>query len=190
LPDVERLEYGGLRRVLLLGRGELAYESERTAEARRDFERVARDWTGDVASEPSVEARAYLGVLDTEQHRYGDARRAMTASLQQARTMGRAPLEARFLSALAAVSLAEGRPDEALARLNEASRIPESSFNPELAARIHYIRGQVLGALGKRADGDREIAMAATAMEAFQATLAESHRLAFAQRPSIRAVFR
>src|SRR5205085_1378554 len=79
--------------VLATARGKLAYESGQPGEAVQSFTRAAALWTDDLPDEPSVEARAYLGLIDALGGRVDRGRQSVVASMEQARKMRRLSLE-------------------------------------------------------------------------------------------------
>jgi tetratricopeptide (TPR) repeat protein len=98
--------------------GVFAYESGDPAAARERFQRSAALWTDDFPDVASVEARAYLGLLDGLDRRDTGATQVRTA-LEQASRMGRLTLQARCHVFLAQLAASRGRFDEAARELDQ-----------------------------------------------------------------------
>jgi tRNA A-37 threonylcarbamoyl transferase component Bud32/tetratricopeptide (TPR) repeat protein len=129
--------------------GEVAYASGRMPEARASFDAASRMWTDELPDAASVEARAYVGLIDGLQGRSG-GRRAIEASLQQAVRMKRPVLEATCRVLLAQVELRDGRPAQAAAALSD---VRMEALGPELKAQVHHWRAEVQAALGAAGSG-------------------------------------
>jgi hypothetical protein len=98
----------------------------------------------------SVEARAYVGWLDARAGRLSEGKAAILTSLEDARRMRRAALEARCRTMLVAVLLLEHRVRDAIAA---ATAITLEGLGPELQAAVHQVRAD-----SHLAGGDREAA--------------------------------
>ena len=85
--DVAKLKETEYRVVLYTTLGELEFESERLPEARAHFARAAAMWTDDLPDPASVEARAYVGLIDAFHGRTASGRAAIESSLEQAMKM-------------------------------------------------------------------------------------------------------
>ena len=81
--------------LLLLARGEVAYEAGRPSEAQSEFARAAALWTGELPDVASVEAQALVGFFDAGAGSVTEGTVAIEASLKQAEAMERMSLEAR-----------------------------------------------------------------------------------------------
>jgi hypothetical protein len=84
--------------------GELAYESGRLADARTHFTAASALWIDDGPDAASVEARAYLGLLDGLSGRVDRGLNELHESLEQAQKMQRPALELRCRELLARLS--------------------------------------------------------------------------------------
>ena len=172
--------------LLHAARGELSYESERFAEAREHFTQSAALWTEDLPEASSVEATAYAGLLDALAGRRVEGRKALVASLEQARTMRRRDLEARVRVFLARVDIASGGYDEAvraLAVIKDADVV-----GLELRGQVHYWRSRALAAQGDDSGARDELQRARDAVEALRTLVPESDRTRVLARPDIRLI--
>ncbi|MGB7218578.1 MAG: protein kinase [Vicinamibacterales bacterium] len=169
--------------------GELAYESGDMSDARTSFRKAAALWTADeLPDAASVEARAYLGLIDAlVDGRRDSGERAVRSSLDQARKMGRFALEMQCRVYLARIALLARRVEEAERVLIE---IPADEgqrlLGAEIQAQAHHWRSAALTLRGDRAGALAEKRMAQQLVEAVRASLAsEQSRLGFASRPDI-----
>ena len=179
----------GLAALLHMAQGERAYESGDLAEARARFSEAAAAWTTDLPDAPSVEARAYVGLIDALQGQPDRGRAAIVASVEQARKMGRLSLEARCLMFLARVDLARHRVDEAGRTLNQIPPDDRSrSIGPELRAQVNYWLAQWLTANGNDAAARAQLASARNLVKAIQEALPEQARSRFAARREIHPI--
>ena len=174
--------------LLHLAQGELAYESGRLEEARTQFVRASELWTDDLPEAASVEARAYVGLLDGRRGQLVKGRSAAVASLEQARRLRRVALEARCLLFLARIDVFAGRFDDAIDRLAQIPMKTEPSLGPELRAQIHYWRSRVRRARGERAMSAEEARQAVQHLDELRALIPESMRGGFSARPDIHAM--
>ena len=133
---------------LQVTRGLLAYESGQLAAARAEFARAAALVTTDLIDQASVEARAYVGWIDARAGKLSEGKTAILASLEDARQMRRAALEARIRTMLAGVLLLEHRVQDAIAA---ASAVALEGLGPEMQAVVHHMRAETYLAGG---DGD------------------------------------
>ena len=168
--------------------GELAHEMGQPAVARAAFTRAAAFWTDDLPDAASVEARAYLGLLDALDGRVAQGRAAVRASLDQARKMGRLSLETQCRLYLARIEIAARQFAAALKTLDEIPPDDASrAVGAELRALTLYWRGRALAALGNPAastDADRARRLITEVL----ASLPEASRARFASRPDIRLI--
>ncbi|MSO29822.1 MAG: serine/threonine protein kinase [Acidobacteria bacterium] len=177
--------------MLDLVRGELAYESGQLREARTRFAAASAVWTDTVTlpEEASVEARAYLGLIDALGGRTARGVVDIGSSLRQARTMGRFTLEHRCRLLLARLAIAGGRFEGGLRILDEIPADDASrSIGRELRAQVHYWRGRALAGLGRAPDAAAESAQARTLVDQVRASLPERYRDLFAARLDIRVL--
>jgi len=190
LGQASRIARGSdLLPLLDLVRGELAYETGRLSDARLYVGRAAARITEDLPDAASIEARAYLGLLDALAGRPAEGRTGVQLSLEQARRMARFALEARCRLFLAQIDLAQRRFDQALGALDGIP--PDSAaqtIGPELRAQVHYWRSQALAGRGDRAGAQTELGMARQIVEKLRASLSEEERAGFSARPDIRRI--
>ena len=169
--------------------GELAYETGALDEARSWFAKASARWTNAFPDAASVAARSYLALLDARAGRDGRGRSAIQESLDHARRVADYPQEARSRIALAQISIAGRRFDEALARLDEIPPEDDSrTLGPELRAQVRYWRGEALLGRGDRVGAVAEFDAARKLLMDLQASLPAEHREGFASRRDIRAI--
>jgi tetratricopeptide (TPR) repeat protein len=183
---IQRLQDVGSLPLLYEAQGELALETGRIADARAQFARASDLWTDNLPEPASVEARAYLSFLDFEQRRSATAFSALSASLQQALTMGRVNLEARCRLLLARIALADRRARDALETLDGLPDERQRRLNAELRAQFHYWRSRALAAIGDDDAASREVAAARKALDESVALLDERHRTTVLSRTDFR----
>src|SRR6185436_18212109 len=117
--DLKRGTDAELVPVLEAAMGELAYASGHVDVARSHFARAAALWTDSLPDAASVEARAYLGLLDALQGRIEAGTGEVRMALDQATKMARLSLQARCRVFLAQIAVARQRFDEALEELDQ-----------------------------------------------------------------------
>ena len=142
--------------LLETSRGQLAYESGKPDEARRYFQTAAAQWADTLPDPASVEATAYLGVLDATGEQVARGIAALSKSLEQARLMNRLALEIRCRVLFARINVQHGRREAALAVLRDVRDDAKRTVGPELQAQVHYWRAQALQGLGDQAGATRE----------------------------------
>jgi tetratricopeptide (TPR) repeat protein len=171
--------------------GALEYEMGDSSNARRHFRDAAALDQGDLPDPDgaSVEARASLGLLDALEGRPRVGRAAVSASLAQARKMGRYSLEARLRIYLARIDVGLRRFDDAMEALRDIPADGNQAIGPELQAQVHYWRGRALLGRGDRAGAQAEAAATRQLIEALRAALPTSDRDRFASRRDIRSLF-
>lgn len=110
-------------------------------------ERAEAEFRKDIAIEPDLaDNYEQLGTLFLRMERYEDAERSYREALQR---------DARKPAAyfgLAKIQQQQGKYQEALKAINEALRLA-----PDHAS-VHYVRGRILGRLGRREEADVEFA--------------------------------
>jgi tetratricopeptide (TPR) repeat protein len=168
--------------------GELEYEGERLPEARALFNRAAELWADDLPDPASVEAKAYVGLIDAVQRRPAQGRELIEASLAQAGKMRQVAIEVRCRVFLARVALLQRNPADALATLDAIVWDGPGAVGPELLAQARYWRASALSESGHAADAASEREKARKLLDALISTLAESDRQRFAMRPDIRPI--
>jgi tetratricopeptide (TPR) repeat protein len=187
--EVRQRGQRGLVPQLHASLGELAYQTGDLRAARAEFEQASALWTDALPDAASVEARAYLGHLDTLGPARERGRATLLACLQHAEMMGRAGLEARVRLFLARADVAARRFDAALATL---AGVPaddgSTTLGRELRAQLHHWRAAALAGRGDRAGADAEAAQARKLLRELQAALPERDRARFTARPDIRDV--
>jgi serine/threonine protein kinase len=94
--DIEAHGDDNLAPLLHETRGELAYASGNLAEARTHFDTASALWIDDTPDAASVQARAYLGLLDGLAGKLDSGLATLRQSLEQARRMQRAVIERRI----------------------------------------------------------------------------------------------
>ena len=94
--DIESHGDENLAPLLHETRGELAYASGNLVEARRHFGTASALWVDDTPDAASVQARAYLGLLDGLAGKLDTGLATLRQSLDQARRMQRAVIERRI----------------------------------------------------------------------------------------------
>ena len=133
--------------VLEAAMGELAYQSGRPDAARPHFVRAAALWTDGLPDAASVEARAYLGMMDALDGRTDAGVAQVTRALEQATKMARVSLQARCRMFLARIAAARHRFDDALRELDQ---IPADDASRTIAAdvrsQVEALRDRVLAA--------------------------------------------
>ena len=185
------LEAGGDRDLLPLlhtARGEHAYEAGDTIEARGQFERSAALWTDDTPDAASVEARAWVGLLDGLAAKRPASEAALSKTIEHARTMHRVALEARGRIFLARLHAAGRRFDEAMQVLVSIPDDAEQTIGRELQAQARYWRSVALAGQGKVDAAQTEAAAARQLLMDMQASLPEPDRARFAARADIRRI--
>jgi tetratricopeptide (TPR) repeat protein len=181
--DVAKRKETEYRPVLYATLGELEYESDRLPEARAHFARAAAMWTDDLPDPASVEARAYVGLIDALRGRIASGRSAIESSLAQAVKMRQVAIEARCRIFLAQLLLREKSASDALRELNEIKR---DTVRGELLAQSHYWRGMALGGITSEANTEKQ--RAKTLVEEAAAKLSERDRQGFLARRDLKRI--
>ena len=173
--------------LLYVASGQVAHEYGRTGEARAYFARAASGGGDELPDASSIEARAYLGLLDALDGRTAAGRTAINTSLAQARARGRVALEAKCGAMLAEIELRARRWTDALRSLDN---IPADdagrTIGPELRARVHGLRARAMTGLRDDAGTLAETANARRIIERLRAALPEGERDRFSARPAVR----
>ena len=168
--------------------GELCYESGDHREARKHFQEAAALRKNDEPDESTVEARAYLGLLDGLEGKPEQGLTILRSSLEQARRMGRFSLEARLRVFLARLYVSQRRFDDAIRTLNDVPADAGRTLSPELEAQVHYWRGQADYGKADRANAQGETGVARKLIEGLRQSLPVTYRVGFASRPDIRVL--
>jgi len=179
----------GLLPLLRLVRGELAYESGHLEEARTRFAESSALWVDDFADPASVEARAYLGLIDASTGKRASGRALLVAALDQAVRMRYLALISRCRLLLARLDVGERRFDDALAALDQ---IPPDdtvrTIGSELRAEERYWRSRALFGKGDSAGAVEQEKAAQTALDSLTASIPDLYRRGFLDRPVVRLI--
>jgi tetratricopeptide (TPR) repeat protein len=186
--DVEASpDAGVLRPQLDLALADLAYQAGRLSDARNFFAAARTASASNPSSETFLESRAYLGLLDALSGRRPQGRAEVRASLEQARAAGKVRLAAAITLLLARTQILDAQPVAAQQSLDAVAAAAAES-NRELAAQIHYWRGQALGTRGDADAAGEEHARARAALTALAASLPEQYRTGFLTRVDLRDI--
>jgi tetratricopeptide (TPR) repeat protein len=170
--------------------GELAYESGKLREAREHFERASALWTDDLPNPESVQARAYIGLLDALAGRAGRGRPIVTESLAQAQKMGQLSLEVRCRTLLARINVMSGRAADALAALRDVAPDGDRAIGPELQAQVHYWRASALAGMHDLVGAGAEYSLARGLLQQLRSSIPEPARTTFDARADIASKLR
>ncbi len=96
----------GLRALLHLAQGEIAFAAGDLPAARAQFAKASALWTDDLPDPESVEARAYLGLIDGLAGRKDQGRTLVRQSLAKAEAMGHVGLQEQCRRFLAQIDAA------------------------------------------------------------------------------------
>ena len=185
------LESGGDRDLLPLlytAQGERAYEAGNTAEARSQFERSAKLWTDETPEAASVEARAFIGLIDGLSGKRGEGEAALKRTIEYAQGMNRVALEARGRIFLARLYSDGRRFDDAVQVLNAIPDGAEQMIGRELQAQARYWRSVALSGQGHVEAAKTEAGHARQLLTEIQASLPELDRARYATRGDIRRI--
>jgi tetratricopeptide (TPR) repeat protein len=163
--------------------GELALEQGQGANARTDFERSASIGIDELPETASIEAKAFIGLLDATAGSAEKGRVAAEAALKQARLTRDYALEGRCILILARIAILVHRDGQAAELLNSIQPDTEKrSLGPELQAEVKFLRSQSTGARnGDLADAKRLV-------QQIVVGLPEEFRERFKSRADIRAI--
>jgi tetratricopeptide (TPR) repeat protein len=176
--------------LLHLALGELEYESNRLEPARRYFEKASAGSNDDLSDPASVEARAWLGLIDTLERRTTRPRAAVEASLTRAVQLRHVALEARCRIILARVLLNSGDHAGAASVVGNSSGDGTVVPGSELLAQMHYWRGRAHAALGEMDASRAESARAKELLDVLRNSLPDRYRESFSMRPDIGVAIR
>jgi hypothetical protein len=185
------LEAGGDRDLLPLlytALGERAYEAGNTAEARMQFQRSAALWTDQTPDAASVEAGAYLGLLDGLGGKRREGEMALNRTIEYAQGMNRVGLEARGRIFLARLYIDGRRHDDAVQALSSIPADAEQIIGRELQAQARYWRSVAFSGQGKVDAAQAEAGHARQLLTDIQASLPELDRARYAARADIRRI--
>ncbi len=185
------LEAGGERTLLPLlytALAALSYESGKIPEARAHFLRSAELWVDEGPDAASVEARAYLGLLDGLEGKRSTGEATLRECIDHARTMQRVGLEARGRMFLARLHVGNRRFDDAVSLLETIPPDAEQAIGRELQAQVRYWRSVALAGQGNLEAARAEAGHARQLLTDLQASLPEPDRARFAARPDIRRI--
>jgi tetratricopeptide (TPR) repeat protein len=162
--------------------GELAYGSGNMQDARAQFARSSALWSDTTPDGASVEARAYLGLLDALGGHPDSGRKTILASLEQAQKMARYSLEGRCRVFLARLDVSARRFDDAVNVLREVAADGERTLGPELQAQVHYWRARALAGRGDGAAAARDDSTSRAQLQQLRASIPERFRAGFDMR--------
>jgi tetratricopeptide (TPR) repeat protein len=183
------LEKGGERVLLSLlhtGLGELAYESGDFSEARTEFARSSAFWVDEGPDAASVEARAFLGLLDGLDGKLRAGEAAVRESIEHAQRMGRIAVEARGRVFLARLYATARRFADAIGILEPIAPDAEQAIGRELQAQARYWRSVALAGQGHAEAARAEAEQARRLVAEIEASLPAADRERFAMRPDVR----
>jgi serine/threonine protein kinase/tetratricopeptide (TPR) repeat protein len=186
LRDVRKSGHAGHLALLHTAMGELAIQSDHWSEARTHFGNAVALWTDNLPEPASVEARAYLGLLDALEGKPARGQMAVQSSLDHAIKVGPLSLEARCRIYLARIQVGERRFQDALTTLNVLAAYGKSMLGSDVQAQVHYWRSRALEGRGDRAGAHSEQALARKLIQDMRASLPEQYRDGFGSRPDIR----
>ena len=182
--EVTDIQDAGSLPLLRAAEGEVAFEAGLLRDARVHFAEAAAFGTdGDLLDAASVEARAYAGFIDATLGAVERGRREVLASLERARRMHRASIEARCLLFLARIDVAGRRFDDALSTL---AQIPETIGDLELRAQTEVWRGRALMGRGDQTAAAAAREKADRTVSALRSRLSDSTWVRVLLRPEIR----
>ena len=142
-------------------------------------------------NDASIEARAYLGLLETSGRGSAAGHAAVQSSVGQLRAMTRHNLGARARVILAQIDVSQKRFNEALATLDEIPADDQSrTLGMELRAQVHFWRARALAGRGDGAGARDEAATARTLIETVRAGLPPIYQAGFAARPDVAELLR
>jgi tetratricopeptide (TPR) repeat protein/tRNA A-37 threonylcarbamoyl transferase component Bud32 len=182
--DIAKRRDLDLRAPLEFARGELAYESNRRADARAHFADVVK--SANPADDVVVWSRSYLALLEALDGRRPEARSMLEASVREAQRRRRVILELTSRVFLARTNLIDRRLDAAKADLGEQADAREVGLGTELRAYLAYWRSRAGAA--DRVGGESGVNEARALIEDLRRSLPESYRDRFAARPDIRVI--
>jgi tetratricopeptide (TPR) repeat protein len=186
--ELEKSRDTSLLSLRSLVAGEVAYEAGRLEEARTHFTRSAALWIDDTPDPSSVEARAYIGLLDAVSRRGDSGRRALRESLEQSHKMARFALVARTHLFLARAEVARSNFAEALAALSQIPTDDPSRISAELRGQVHYWRAVALRGRGDDVTARTEADSARKILADFREKLPSAYQAHFAARRDISAI--
>jgi serine/threonine protein kinase/tetratricopeptide (TPR) repeat protein len=186
LRDLNMAGHTGYLAILHTSMGDLAFQTGRRGDARAHLSAAVALWTDDLPEPASVEARAYLGLLDALEGRPAAGMTAVQSSLEHAKRTGPFSLEARCRIYLARIYAAEHRFEEAINALKPLAVIENLTLGSELQALVHYWRSRAMEGIGDRAGAQSEESMARKLIREIRLSLPEQYRQGFVSRPDIR----
>jgi tetratricopeptide (TPR) repeat protein len=186
--DLEQRKDAGLMPLLYAAMGELAYEARRMADARTLFARAAALSTEVFADAASLEARAYVGLIDALDGNVADGTAKVLSSLKQAERMGRVSIEARCRLYLARIAIRGKRLAEALQTLEAIPEPADAALERELYAQVHYWRSVALASRGDQTGAEAARRRAMKLLDDVRVVIPEPDRSGFSARPDIHAV--
>jgi tetratricopeptide (TPR) repeat protein len=173
--------------LLHLAQGELAFEMNQLPEAKASFREAARTADRDLPDPISVEAAAYVGLLDGLAGQRAAGRRPIESCRDYASMMGRKLLEVRCRVLLARLLVEAASYRDALAAL-DAIPADDGAFTigAELRAQVHYWRKRSFAGLQDARAARTEDELTRKSIDATRQMVPEQFRGAFDTRPDIR----
>jgi tetratricopeptide (TPR) repeat protein len=165
---------------------EVAFASGDQKQAYAGFAEAARLWNDDLPDAASVEARARVGLWDDLAGKPG-GRRAVEASLAEARRMQRPSVEAVSRIVLAQLDLRARHPDAASMTLDG---VRMEAIGPELQAQVHHWRAASAAARGDDEAAQRDRREAVRILATVEKNVPDSLRPRFLLRPEVQAIGR
>jgi tetratricopeptide (TPR) repeat protein len=187
--ELRTVNDAGLLPLLRLVMGELAYESGHLAEARARFAEASALWVDDLPDPASVEARAYAGLIDASTGKPTSGRALLVAALDQAVRMRYLALATRCRLSLARLDVEERRFDAALGVLDQIPPDDASrTIGGELRAQERHWRSRTLSGKGDAAGAAKQAQAAQATLTSLTASVPDSYRRGFLNRPDIRVI--
>jgi tetratricopeptide (TPR) repeat protein len=170
--------------------GEMAYETNRAAEALTHFEEAGRAWTDSTPDSASVEGHAYAGLLRVLAGQ-ADGRHAVEACRSYGSTTGRFVLYGRCSVLLARIDVEAHQFRSALATLDAVPADDDTrALGDELQAQRHYWRGRALAGIGRAAQAGDEERLARALLQHVRAVIPMEMQSSFDSRPDIRRILK
>ena len=187
--EVERTGDLGSSPLVDAAFGELEYEAGRLSEARARFVRSSSVWSAaGYPEDASVEARAYVGLLDGLRGETARGRSVILESLERARMARRVEIQARCQIFLARVALKEGKARESAQALAAILSDQTRPLRAELQAEAHYWHGEALTRAGDRERAAAERSTARDLLQSWRSTLSSPYNSAVRNRRDLRLI--
>ena len=165
-------------------------QRRRYREAREYFNRSLAFWTDDLPDPSSIEAKAYIGLLDALEGKNAAGRSVASQALEQARKIKFLSLEARCRLIVAAIDVQAKNYDAVRETLEPLGGQVENRLGPEILVRKHFLSGQALAGRNDQAGADREVAIARTKLEQLTRNIDDGRRKTLLARPDLQQIVR